>query len=113
MSQRPPATWIERYHSTAANDTTGGATAWPQLSGSPTTLSTQRSGGLFLQSIEFEAAGNFVATPSSAPNGATPATVTQPIPGPKSVDYAPQSIDPSTTALPFTLYYGPLGVGAR
>ena len=114
MSNRPPGTYKRRYVDTTASSTAG-STSWPQSGGSPAPLANIVSLGatLHLLGIYFESAGTFVSKPSEVPAGETPANLTQQIAAPTWIDDVPQSIDPSTTALPFVLYYGPLGSGAR
>jgi hypothetical protein len=110
---RPPATDKVRYTATDGS-TSGGSTAWPQLSPGPgaaplTNIGTR--GALHLQGIFFEAAGTFVSIPVGAPAGAT--NISQAVPQWAFFSELPGSIDPTTTALPFVLYYGPLGPGGR
>ena len=115
MSNRPPATYKRRYVDTSGATNADGRTPWPQASGSPTTLTgiANLGPGLSLLGILFEGSGTFVSTPSATPSGVTAATLSQQIPAAMWVDDVPVSIDPSTTALPLVLYWGPLGVGAR
>jgi hypothetical protein len=113
MSNRPPATYIERYVDTTGV-TSNGSSAWPQSNSAPTTLTNIATRGtLHLQGILFEAGGTFVATPSAWPIEGTAVPIAQAVVASGFYEQVPTSIDPSTTAFPLVLYYGPLGLGAR
>lgn len=99
MSARPPATYWKTYNSAA--DWGGGTLTLKSLSGQ-----------LHVQALSC-GAGDLVATPIDFPPNVAVAPQTLIFAEPETIEAVPASIDPSSTCWPITVWYGPLGRGAR
>jgi len=84
--------------------------AWPQLGGpTPDVLKvTSKATNGHVQGIYFETAGTLVCKLFG-----DAAMVTMAVPQFGFFPIVPSAIDPTTTALPFVIFYGPLGPGGR
>ncbi len=126
---RPPSTFVVRYVGTGPGDCSIADLAFP-AGPADLTVAGSYGPGLHLQGILFEAAANglnFARTPSTvpttipdadAPGGVVPAAeagaaVTAVISAPAFYATVPGKIMATTTAFPFELHYGPLGIGGR
>jgi hypothetical protein len=110
MSQRPPST----YQIYVSGQGSGGTSDVAHFElGTGETNVPEAIGDLRLQGVLFLAAGNIVYRPSVAPSGWTPADITIPLPAPTWWEMIPGQISGTSTALPFVLCYGPLGIGGR
>lgn len=115
MSLRPPAQYWIRVTGTGAGNSSDATRFTLAASGDSPVPGT--IGNLSLQGVYFESGANglnFIATPQTLPPGVTgPQNVTEPVPAPSFLEKLPATINASTTAFPFQLWYGGLGPEGR
>lgn len=113
MSNRPPSTYQIYVTGTGGGGSSDPARFTLGASGPTTVPGT--IGVMHLAGVEFlspNGSQSFIFTPDTVPSGVT-VPITRPVNGLSFADIIPASIDGATTAFPFALHYGPLGIGGR